>query len=68
MFLNANQVRTHEAVKQSVLEPIALQQKSGVTTYLRMKYKNVDTNLNCQIRWYAEWRSLCGSPGVMAAV
>lgn len=68
VFMNADQVRKEETTKNSNLDPVLINAKNGVTTYVRMIYTNTDTNLNCQIRWYVDWRSFCGSGGELVAV
>jgi len=63
VFLDADQIRIDETNKRSNLDPVLLNGKDGVTNYIRMLYKNVDTNLNCQIMWRASYRSYAGQCG-----
>ena len=68
VFLDADQVRLEETSKQQSLDPFILNAKEGVTNYIRMLYKNADTNLDCAITWFLEWRSFCGAGGGVTAV
>jgi len=63
-FMNGDQVRVEETTKRQNLDPILINAKYGTTTYIRLLYKSV-ANLNCQIRFQAEWRSYCGSTGLV---
>lgn len=67
-FLNADQVRINEVTKHVILDPVMVNAKNGGTTYLRMLYKNADEALDCAVRWYVEWRALCGSTGDVSPV
>jgi len=68
VFLNADEARIEETNKHSNLDPVMINAENGGTSYVRMLYKNVDTNLNCKIRWYAEWRSYHGDTGLLVPV
>ena len=57
-LLDADQVRVYESSKNDVLNPITINAKNGVTTYLRILHKNTDENLDCQVRTFVEWRHL----------
>ena len=57
-----------DTTKQQNLNPVLINAKQGTATYIRLNWVNADTNLNCQIRCYAEWRSFCGSGGTIVAV
>jgi len=62
-FMDADQVRIVETNKHSNLDPVLLNTLDGVTCYVRLRYKNTDTNLNCQIMWRAGYRSYAGQSG-----
>ena len=68
VLLDADQIRIDETTKRDNLDPVLVNGKNGATNYLRMLYKNADTNLNCQIRWYVEWRTFCGNTGLVEPV
>lgn len=59
-LMDADQVRIYESSKNDIVQPTSVNAKNGVTTYLRLLYKNADESLNCQVRVYAEYRALCG--------
>ena len=67
-FMNADQVRVYEVSKQDIQPPASLSADNGADSFIQMLYKSAEpTDLNCQIRWYAEWRTLCGGLGSVVA-
>ncbi len=55
-LLKTDQVRYDEpANSRRFFQEGYLNGKTGVTNYIRFRYDNTDTNLNCQIRFYIDW-------------
>lgn len=68
ILMNSANASIEDTTKQQILDPGPINAKEGTATYLRFNWTNADTNLDCQVRCYAEWRSFCGGAGEIVAV
>ena len=68
ILMDSANAAIEDTTKQQILDPVLINAKQGTATYIRLNWVNADTNLDCGIRCYAEWRSFCGSGGTLTAV
>jgi len=67
-LLNATNGAIYESDKKEIPTPTVLQQKTGgVDTFTRFKFTSAG-GLNCKIKWFSEWRHMCGDSGNVVAV
>ena len=68
ILMDSANAAIEDTTKQQNLTPVLINAKEGTATYIRLNWVNADTNLDCQIRCYVEWRTFCGTDGNLTAV
>ena len=68
ILMDSANAAIEDTTKQQILDPVLINAKEGTATYIRFNWVNADTNLDCELMCYAEWRSFCGAGGTITAV
>lgn len=68
ILMDSANASIEDTTKQQNLNPVLINAKQGTATYIRFNWVNADTNLDCEVMCFAEWRTFCGVSGTVTAV